>query len=172
MLRESFLRRVHLARAFNAANLAFGHPIGDAGAAVAFGQRPLSSPTVFNFFLPDHQPAGPIADAGLYGPEFQIVTAVTAISSANALRTQIDDAMNSSSDPLHEVRLDLADEIALAPDAGALLDRLDLLLTYGRMSGQMRQVLLTAITARPDPAERVRMALHLIAISPEYNVLN
>ena len=86
MLRESFLRRVQLARAFDASNRASSYPIGDGGAPVDFGQRPLSSPTVFNFFLPDHSPTGPIADAGLYAPEFQIVTTVTAITSANALR--------------------------------------------------------------------------------------
>ena len=59
-----------------------GEPVDDPGAPVNFGQRPLSSPTVFNFFLPDHQPTGPITDAGLFAPEFQIITAVTAIASA------------------------------------------------------------------------------------------
>ena len=34
-------------------------------------------------------PTGIIADAGLFAPEFQIITAVTAITSANALRGQI-----------------------------------------------------------------------------------
>jgi uncharacterized protein (DUF1800 family) len=128
MLRESFLRRVQLARAFNAANLVSTYPISDGNAADAFSQRPLSSPTVFNFFLPDHQPAGPIVDAGLFAPEFQIITAVTAISSANALHGQIDSTMNS--DPLQalEVRLDLEDEIALASDVRGLIDRLDLIL--------------------------------------------
>ncbi len=134
-------------------------------------QRPLSSPTVFNFFLPDHQPPGPIADAGLVAPEFQIITAVTAISSANALRDQVDGTMNSADDETREVRLDLADEIALAADAHALLDRLDLLLMHGSMSGPMRQVLLHALEQLDDPEQRVRMAISLIAISPEYCVV-
>jgi len=89
MLRESFLRRVHLARAFNARNLASSFPISDSGASHSIGQRPLSSPTVFNFFLPDHQPSGDIPNAELFAPESQIVTAVTAITSANSLRSQI-----------------------------------------------------------------------------------
>jgi uncharacterized protein (DUF1800 family) len=172
MLRESFLRRVHLARAFDASNLAFSFPISDGGAPGSFSQRPLSSPTVFNFFLPDHEPAGPIADAALVGPEFQIITAVTAISSANALRTQVDSAMNFDPDDTLEVRLDLGDEIAIAWDVNALIDRLDLLLMYGDMSGPMRQVLTQALMQLGDPETRVRMAVFLISsISPEYCVL-
>jgi uncharacterized protein (DUF1800 family) len=171
MLRESFLRRVQLARAFDARNRAGSYPIGDGGAPDDFGQRPLSSPTVFNFFLPDHQPVGLIADAGLYAPEFQIVTAVTAITSANALNGQIRGVMNSDENDALEVRLDLADEIALAANPRALVDRLDLILMYGAMSNPMRQVLLSALARLDDPEERAVTALQLIEIAPEYAVL-
>ena len=171
MLRESFLRRVQLARAFDAKNLAGTYPITDGGAPDDFGQRPLSSPTVFNFFLPDHQPTGLIADAGLYAPEFQIVTAVTAITSANALRGQIRGVMNNDDNQALEVRLDLSDLIALAGDPRALVDRLNLLLMYGAMSNPMRQVLINALVQLPDPEERATTALQLIVISPEYAVL-
>jgi uncharacterized protein (DUF1800 family) len=171
MLREPFLRRVHLARAFDAASPALDYRIGDGGAPVAFAQRPVSSPSVFNFFLPDHRPMGPIADAGLYGPEFQILTAVTAITGANALRGQIDHAMNNDQNPAFEVRLDLDDEIALAADVRALVDRLDLLLMHGTMSGAMREVLIGALERIGDLDTRARMAVHLISISPEYCVV-
>jgi uncharacterized protein (DUF1800 family) len=170
-LQESFLRRVHLARVFDASNLASSYPISDGGAPVDFGQRPLSSPTVFNFFLPDHRPAGPIGDAGLVGPEFQILTTVTAISSSNELRDEAYDTLNSDADPALEVRLDLHDEIAVATDVRALLDRLDLVLMYGNMSEPMRDVLIGTLSLLPDPEARTRMAVHLIAISPEYNVV-
>ena len=171
MLRESFLRRVHLARAFDAANRAGSYPISDGGAPDDFGQRPLSSPTVFNFFLPDHQPTGIIAGAKLYAPEFQIVTAVTAITSANALYGQIGGVMNNDDNDALEVRLDLGDEIAIAADPRALVNRLDLILMYGSMSNPMREVLLRALGQLRDPRERVTTALQLIAIAPEYAVL-
>jgi len=171
MLRESYLRRVHLARAFNAVNLAFSFPVTDSAAPTTFGQRPLSAPSVFNFFQPDHQPQGAIADAGLFAPEFQIITTVTAITSANALRSQVEGTMNSDPDDRLEVRLDLADELAIASDAVALVDRLDLILMSGNMSGPMRQVLLEALAQLADARERVDMALFLVAISPEYTVL-
>ena len=172
MLRESFLRRVHLARAFDAANLAGSWPISDHGAPDDFGQRPLSSPTVFNFFLPDYQPTGIIADAGLFAPEFQIVNSVTAITSANVLNGQIRGVMNADPNDALEVRLDLTDEIAIASDPLALVNRLDLLLMYGTMSNPMRGVLVHALLQLGDPRERVMTALQLISIAPEYAVLD
>lgn len=171
MLRESYLRRVQLARAFNARNLVRTYPLEDWGAPTSFGQRPLSSPTVFNFFVPDHQPRGPIGDANLFAPEFQILTAVTAISSANEMQSQIEFAMNGDEQALNEVRLDLSDEIALAANAPGLVDRLDLLLMYGNMSARTRQIVIEAIEQLDDPTERAHMALYLVAISPEYSVL-
>jgi uncharacterized protein (DUF1800 family) len=170
-LRESFLRRVHLARAFNAANLTHDYPITDSGAPVDFGQRPLSSPTVFNFFLPDHQPTGEIGDLGLYAPEFQIITAVTAIASADNLESQIVSAMNSTNEPIRAVRLDLTDEITIAPSVTGLIDRLDLLLTYGNMSGEMRQILVEQLSRITHPIDRAQMAIYLLSISPEYAVI-
>lgn len=170
-LRESFLRRVHLARAFNASSLAREFPIEDSNAPNDFGQRPLSSPTVFNFFLPDYRPDGPIADAALTAPEFQVINSITAIASANALRTQIDRAMNFESDDTFEVRLDLTDEIALAANAAALVDRLDLLLTYGHMSARTRQIVIDAVERLSDPVERTRLAVYLVVLSPEYAIV-
>jgi uncharacterized protein (DUF1800 family) len=171
MLRESFLRRIHLARAFDASNLSFDYPISDQGAPRDFGQRPLSSPSVFNFFLPDHQPPGVISDADLYAPEFQIITAVTAISSANQLRSQVDGSMNNNSNDLYEVRLNLNDEIAIASDVRALVDRLDLLLMYGNMSQATRQILVHAASQIDDLETRVKLTVFLVSISPEYSVL-
>jgi hypothetical protein len=55
--------------------------------------------------------------------------------------------------------------------AAGRADRLDLILMYGNMSLQMRQILLQALQQIPDPVDRVRMAVHLISISPEYAVL-
>ena len=51
------------------------------------------------------------------------------------------------------------------------IDRLDLLMTYGNMSGQMRQILVENVSRLSDPTERAQMALYLIAISPEYAVI-
>ena len=59
----------------------------------------------------------------------------------------------------------------LAPNVPALIDRLDLMLTYGNMTGQMRQILNQAVAQLGDPTDRAKLALYLIAISPEYAVV-
>jgi uncharacterized protein (DUF1800 family) len=48
-----------------------------------YAMQPMSSPSVFNFFSPDFRPNGPLKDANLTAPEFQITTAVTGISAPN-----------------------------------------------------------------------------------------
>src|SRR5581483_4893045 len=68
-LREPVLRLTAMWRAFNAkAPIADAYDevkmIGNNGFAGNFGQAPLESPTVFNFYLPDYQQPGPFADAG------------------------------------------------------------------------------------------------------------
>ena len=110
-------------------------------------------------------------NAGLFAPEFQIVTAVTAITSANALRGQIRGTMNSDPNDALEVRLNLSDELAVAGNPRALVDRFNLILMYGTMSNPMRAVLIHAIEQLNDPRERVLTTLQLIAIAPEYAVL-
>jgi uncharacterized protein (DUF1800 family) len=51
----------------------------------AFFQRPLGAPSVFNFYEPDFQPPGVIANAGLYGPEFQIINENSTMQTANEM---------------------------------------------------------------------------------------
>lgn len=51
----------------------------------SLGQSPLGSPTVFNFFEPGYKFPGPLADAGLTTPEFQISSDTNVIRQANYL---------------------------------------------------------------------------------------
>lgn len=50
-----------------------------------FFQRPLGAPSVFNFYEPDYQPPGALADAGLFGPEFQIINENSTMLTANEM---------------------------------------------------------------------------------------
>jgi hypothetical protein len=47
------------------------------------GQSPLSSPTVFNYFLPDYKYPGTLASQGITTPEFQTTAETTVIRHAN-----------------------------------------------------------------------------------------
>jgi len=79
--------------------------------------------------------------------------------------------MNRNSNDLLEVRLNLDDEIAIASDVRALIDRLDLIMMYGNMSQSMRQILIDAASRIDDLEERVKLTIFLISISPEYSVV-
>jgi len=133
------------------------------------GQAPFRSPTVFNFFSPDYGKPGPIADAGRVSPEFQITSETTAVTATNAMRGLVFYGYGSNQD---RIRLDLTVEQQLALDPGALLDRLDTILFGGRLSPELRQIVVEAVTAIPAtrPQARVQTAIHLLGSSAEFLV--
>jgi uncharacterized protein (DUF1800 family) len=158
-LREPVIRVTNLLRAFNASTLSgtFSVP----GGVYIFGQAPMNSPSVFNFFSPDYQVPGPIAQVGLKSPEFQITTETTATKTANYLTSLIFD---------NKVTLNLSYDETLAADPAQLVDHLNSLLMAGNMSSTMRTTLINIITQIPEKSatERVKMAIDLVVNSPEY----
>lgn len=147
-----------------------------------FGQRPMSSPTVFNFYEPDYQNPGPLDQANLFSPEFQILNENTVAR----LNNQIFDLAANRYESLAglsvispRVRLD---SVALplatynATTQAALLEELNIRLMYGFMSNSMRQTLLTMLAATAAPTtddgrrQLVRNLLRLIYASPEFAV--
>ena len=176
-MKEPYLRTVNLARAFNAKAANGQFDLGRNLEEVHF-QQPLSSPTVFNFFKPGYTPAGPVNDAGLVAPEFQILNAVTATSVPNFYYFAIENGLNRYYVD-HEkevVKLHFEKEIALAHDVPALLRRLDLLLTGGTLPNEQHQLIRETVQAMSNTnrgwrSERVRMAVYLISTSPEFGIL-
>ena len=74
-LTEPVVRFVQLHRAFDARRADGYYDFWDFSAPTALNQNPLRAPSVFNFFHPDFAPAGPLAQTGLTGPEFEITNA-------------------------------------------------------------------------------------------------
>ena len=72
-----------------------------------YGQAPLSAPTVFNFFEPDYSLPGELVDAGLYSPEFQIVTELTSVDMANHMFDGIYYGFSVRSDQVQRIGIDL-----------------------------------------------------------------
>ena len=176
--REPFLRVVNLARAFNAASPSGFYQLSQF--AMDHYQEPMNSPSVFNFYLPGYTPPGEAQAAGLVGPEFQILNATSAISAPNYYNTAILSGLHrwGTADPQRNTKLDLDHEITLVGDADIdeLLRRLDLVLTAGSLSPRQFQIIREAVlrisTSTWDwQNERLRLAIWLIVISPEYCVL-
>ncbi|MEM1111016.1 MAG: DUF1800 family protein [Pseudomonadota bacterium] len=135
-------------------------------------QHALSAPSVFNFYLPSHSPVGAIADAGLVAPEFQITNSSTIVTVSNMLEAALigDVANDLFRAPFTAAEYDLSDFMPLAKKPKKLLKRIDLVMTYGTMSGKTRNHIRSTIGPIDDPDLRVRLALFLAYFSPDYAV--
>jgi uncharacterized protein (DUF1800 family) len=165
-LKEPILRQTALYRAFNASAQTGRFAITTSTANL--GQMALSSPTVFNFFLPDYVPPGTLASAGLYGPEYQITTATTAISVPNVLYNAVYTSTTPSSTT---IVLDLSSLTSVSGNTTqALISAMSQYFCGGAMSTQMQQQITAGLAALPtsaQPLDRARFALELTVTSPE-----
>ncbi len=165
-LREPMLRAVHLARAFDATS--HDRTFNDNGVLLSetTNQVIFGSPSVFNFFQPGYAPLGEITNRGLVAPEFQITSASSIIGVKNYLAFATSEEGPIEIEGASSItRLDLTEEAAMTPEV--LLDRLDTVLTYGTMTLGTRNAISTAI-ANLEGEERVRTAIYLVMISPDY----
>ncbi len=135
-------------------------------------QHPLSAPSVFNFFLPDHSPVGPIAEAGLVAPEFQITNSGSIVTLSNMLERILLAGLANDlpRPPFSAAQLDFSDYRELARKPARLLDRLDLVMTYGTLRPETRRHIRATIGQIQDPGLRVRVALYMMYFSPDYAV--
>ncbi|MEM9160405.1 MAG: DUF1800 family protein, partial [Verrucomicrobiota bacterium] len=178
-LREPVVRHLSVARAFNISssdgrfrNIGFS-------SLENYSQKPMQAPSVFNYYLPDHQPLGVLKDSGLYGPEFQITNATTTIKTLNywSFAIPFDELLDPTEEEVNRsvLTMDYSDEIALAENPDLLLDRLDILLTRGQMSPAARTIirnaLISADDSEADVEDIVRFAVTLVVSSPDFAIL-
>lgn len=184
-LREPWLRFTQMARAFRVqmSETAPFLSIFQKKLMPAFGQFPLASPSVFNFYLPSYEPPGeiiqrnerlPITQMPLVAPEFQILHATTAIDTPNYFLEAVNETQTSPK-PGRAVALDLDPQVQLAGKPEELLRNVDTLLTSGMMSEATRETILKAVKSLPDDTdeaklERAKMAVYLTLVSPDYAV--
>ena len=176
-VREPFLRAVAIARAFQARNERSTptFPVWPGFFLQDFGQRPLAAPTVFNFYLPNHQPSGELRERGLFSPELEIATDDRMIRTDNRIFSHIITGIFPfSGAPTDFIRCDFSIPVSIAVDSASvpqLVDYLDDLLTWGKMSSSTRAAVIQATQAEVTPLDRVETAVHLIVESPDYTVL-
>ena len=141
-------------------------------------QTPLASPSVFNFFLPDHQPVGDFTTNDLFAPEMQIHNSHTGIGYLNQAHKWTDWGVLSWDwhDSTPHVEVQLNSFFPYAGDPESLINQFDILLTHGRLSDETRTTIKNAISQIPTFWEnwqwyRSQLTLYLIMISPDYVVL-
>lgn len=170
-LKEPLLRATALFRAFEAASnlgrLNIANPEG------ALGQAALRAPTVFNFFEPNYVLPGAIAAAGLYAPEYQILTDTTALTQPNFYYSYIYNNRSTTDMTQQTIGLTLTPWLPLARTPQQLIDTLNLLLAGGAAPKLVTDRMVAAINAMPagtatntaNDLERVRSAIYLVLTS-------
>ncbi|MEM8585931.1 MAG: DUF1800 family protein [Bacteroidota bacterium] len=194
-LREPMHRVMNMMRNFQLRNLyedeeaEFDEAFYELGClSETVGQFPLAAPSVFNFYRPDYQPQGPISMNNMVAPEFQILNSTNAIGILNDVNTRmvmsnhyfceseesVDDFDYAYGEGDPDWLTDDQDFSSLAPmlnQPQALVAYLDLLLANGMLEDDTKSIIANAVSQLETPQERLRMALYLIFISPDYAIL-
>ena len=167
-LREPVLWITQLLRAFDTNETSTDFILGEAylPTNLRMGQDVYRSPSVFNFFPPDY-----IAPNGtLLGPEFAIASTQAAFARANFAYETIFHKMPISTDRPKGSWLEFSAWTPHAADPVKLVKGLHRLMLHGNMKPAMLEGITAAVAAIPetDPVARVREAVYLIAVSPQY----
>ncbi len=176
---EPMVRITRLVKAFKAGQNSTEFQYWQTASSIAkFGQWPMASPTVFNFFEPAYSPPQtPLGDQDVNAPEFMIVTPVTVPEFANYLSDCIFGKFHTTvRAPAPDFVMDLTDEAAIAADDDALIAHLNLLLCYGEMQPQTEGLVRRVFDRYPaDTPEnidlRIKTAIYIIAMSPDGAIL-
>ena len=174
-IREPVLKFVNWARAFDIRNIDASREniLGDTSSpSTGLGQQPMRSPSVFNFYRPGFVAPGTETGAqGLTAPEFQVVNQGSMVSFMNFMTKFIFD----TSGPDDNFIPDYGPEIAIADDAQALVDYLDLLLTGNTLTDQAKADIVEAVssiqvTAAADREKRAKLAAFMTITSSAYAI--
>jgi uncharacterized protein (DUF1800 family) len=169
-LREPMLRFAGWARAFNATSPSGLWAIGNTSdSAKGLAQSPLRSPSVFNFFRPGYVPPNsPIGTAALVAPEFQIANESSVVGCINFMQRAV-------AGSIADITPDYSPLLAIADDAKALVDEINLVLAANQLSSTTAATLATAVQTMPAGTDttrrnRINAALVLVLAAPEFIV--
>ena len=169
-LREPIMRLTGWARAFAAYSPSNTWPIGDTSSSVnRLAQSPGHSASVFNFFRPGYAPPNTaISTQGLVAPEFQIATEPSVVAYINYMTGVIANGVG-------DMKADYTAINALAGDAEALVNEVNLLLAAGQLGSATLATIRAAVdsvatSASNATANRVNIAILLVLASPEFLV--
>jgi uncharacterized protein (DUF1800 family) len=135
--------------------------------AEEMGQKVFFPPSVFSYYSPGYRVRGTVGPAGpLGGPEFQILTSVTALVRVNFVASLLGGYFGS------DVTFDYGPFTSRAADPAALVDYCAELLMGTRISPEMRSEIIAAVRVSPATStrERARTALYLTLVAAQTQV--
>ena len=134
----------------------------------AMGQKVFYPPSVFSYYSPGYRVRGTMGPTGapLGGPEFQILTSVTALERANFVGSLLGGWFGT------DVAFDYVPFTSLAADPAALVDYCSRLFMGTRISPEMRAEIIRAVRVSPATStrERARTAIYLTLVAAQTQV--
>ncbi len=161
----------NLLRAFNARS-ADGSTTSDGylnPQSVNMGMDIFRPPSVFSYYSPGYVVP---RTAGVRGPEFGIFSTSTALRRANFVNTLVFSNIAVGTNSPSGTSLDFSAIQPLASNPAQLADALNNLMMHGSMSDNMRNSIISAVSAvsSSNPLKRARTAVYLVATSSQYQV--
>lgn len=145
-------------------------------------QLPLGAPHVFNFYPPDYVPNNEFAAENLIAPEFKIHNSASSLAYINEVNfwtfPEFVPVLSTWDLGIEDTSLDYESLKYYAKDSEVLVNELDKIFTRGQLSNETKQIIVEAVDpliGDNEPVDfmhyRVKMALYLILISPDYAIL-
>jgi uncharacterized protein (DUF1800 family)/fibronectin type 3 domain-containing protein len=132
------------------------------------GQKVFYPPSVFSYYSPGYRVRGAFGPTGvpLGGPEFQILTSVTALVRVNFTAALLGGYFGS------DATFDYGPFTSLAADPAALVDYCSELFMGTRISPEMRAEIIAAVRVSPATStrERARTAIYLTLVAAQTQV--
>ncbi len=174
-MREPYMTLINMAKTFNAQS-----PSGSCESVAYmyefYLQEVFRAPSVFNFYLPAYRAPGQITVSGKFSPEFQILTAVTAIETQNNLLNCVNNEISRwGSEPQSKMTMKFDEEVPLAGNPDAMIRVLSRKMTGGTLSPKSFEIIREAVVKIPETGNdwqlaRVKLAAYLTASSAEFNI--
>jgi uncharacterized protein (DUF1800 family) len=171
-IREPLLRTTHLWRALNAYtnnDTLYTWSLDD-----NYGQTPLGSGSVFNFFRPDYSPTKQLQDMYLVSPELQIANDSTLIAQMNnawstTMWSMAEFDQGKSTGTMLIKITPLAD-ILKQQGTAALIEHLNLVFMAGNIDEKLRSILTSVAdqTVNMNTETRAGLLLFTVLVSPNY----
>ncbi|HAS6192695.1 TPA: DUF1800 family protein [Vibrio vulnificus] len=171
-LKEPLISMANLYRALEAKSAdPTGRYHNSNGTFFAFGQAPLSSPSVFNFFSPDYAPNAQMKEKGLVAPEFQILSWNNFINISNQMWSTTGNSQYDSEENPKKIVVNLAPLEALANDHPALIAELSRRFLSEQISPELALIIEQNLNQLKEHQQntKVRNALHIILNSQEFH---
>jgi hypothetical protein len=132
------------------------------------GQILFQPDTVFSYYPADYEVPG----TSLSGPEFGVLSAITAFRRANFVNTIVYSTIPVGTNNPLGTSLDLTAITALAGDPNAMVEALNQRLCRGLLSPGEKAAIVTAVNAIPATSAKLRaqQATYLVATSSQFQV--